>query len=130
MVLNDPLANTLSKIENAEKVSKKECIIFPINKVIKKVLDIFNKEGYLGTYDVIEDNKGDSLKIYLLGNINKCGAIKPRFSVTQDNYEKFEKRFLPSRKLGIIIVSTPQGVMTHKQAKEKGIGGKLLAYCY
>lgn len=130
MVLNDPLANALSKILNAERVSKKECMIYPVNSTIKRVLGMLNEQGFVGTYESIEDAKGNSLKIHLIGNINKCGSVKPRFSVTHDNYEKFEKRFLPSRKLGILVISTSQGLMTHIEAKEKGIGGKLLAYCY
>ena len=44
--------------------------------------------------------------------------------------EKWEKRFLPSRNLGVVILSTPQGVMDHNQAKEENVGGVLLAYVY
>ena len=68
--------------------------------------------------------------IYLIGKINNCNVIKPRFNVKNDNYEKFEKRFLLAKDFGIIIVSTPKGLMTHIEAKEKGIGGKLILYCY
>ena len=71
-----------------------------------------------------------SLKINLIGNLNKCGVIKPRYSVKKDDIEKYEKRFLPAKDFGFIVVSTSQGVMTHSEAKEKQIGGKLLAYCY
>jgi small subunit ribosomal protein S8 len=130
MSLNDPLSNAMSKILNAESVGKKECTIKPISSVIKKVLDILNEEGYAGKYEEVDDSRGKFLKVNLLGNINKCGAIKPRSSVTIDNYEKFEKRYLPSKDFGLIIVSTSQGMMTHFKAKEKKIGGRLIAYCY
>ena len=66
----------------------------------------------------------------LIGKLNKCGTIKPRHSVTLNDYEKFEKRFLPARNFGVLLVSTSQGLMTHIQAKDKKIGGKLIAYCY
>ncbi|MAG78181.1 30S ribosomal protein S8, partial [archaeon] len=59
-----------------------------------------------------------------------CGVIKPRFSVKIDGYEKFEKRFLLSKDFGLIIVSTSKGIMTHIEAKEKKLGGKLLAFVY
>jgi small subunit ribosomal protein S8 len=120
----------MSKILNFEKVGKKECILKPMSSIIKKVLDILNAEGYVGAYEEVEDGRGNYLKLSLLGNINNCGAIKPRFSVQLDDYEKFEKRFLPSKDFGLIIVSTSQGMMTHYKAKEKKIGGKLIAYCY
>lgn len=89
-----------------------------------------HKHHYIGKYDVIEDNKGGIIVINLTGGFNKCGVIKPRFSVKKDGYEKFEKRFLPSKDFGLIIVSTPKGIMTHLEAKEKGLGGKLIAYAY
>ncbi|MCB9362444.1 30S ribosomal protein S8 [Candidatus Woesearchaeota archaeon] len=130
MVLNDPLANALSGINNCEHVSKTLTVVKPTNKVIKRVLDIMNTHNYVGTYTEIKDSKGDSLEINLIGGLNKCGVIKPHFSVKKDGYEKFEKRYLPAKNMGIIIVSTSQGIMTHLEAKQKNIGGKLLAYCY
>ncbi|MBU2561300.1 MAG: 30S ribosomal protein S8 [Nanoarchaeota archaeon] len=130
MSLNDPLSNLMSKILNYEKVGKKECVMKPTSVVIKKVLDILNAEGYVGKYEEVDDGRGKYIKISLLGNINKCGSIKPRFAVTVDNYEKFEKRFLPSKDFGLLIVSTSQGMMTHYAAKEKNLGGRLIAYCY
>ena len=130
MTLNDPLSNTMSKILNLEKVGKKECVLKPVSSIIRKVLDILNEEGYLGKYEEVDDGRGNYFKLNLLGNINSCGAIKPRFSVMIDGYEKFEKRFLPSKGFGVLIVSTSQGMMTHNKAKEKKIGGRLIAFCY
>lgn len=130
MSLNDPLSNAMSKLLSFEKVGKKECQLKPVSNLLKQVLDILNAEGYIGKYEDVDDGRGKSLKVSLLGNMNKCGAIKPRFSVTTGRYERFEKRYLPSKDFGLLIVSTSQGLMTHYQAKEKKIGGKLIAYCY
>ncbi len=130
MVLNDPLANTFSSILNSEKKGKDGCIIKPSSKVIRKVLDILKENMYVGDYEEIKDGKSDLLKLNLLGSINKCGVIKPRHAVKVKGYEKFEKRFLPAKDFGILIVSTSKGMMTHIQAKEKGLGGKLIAYTY
>lgn len=130
MSLNDPISNAMSKIMNAEKATKKEIIIFPSSSTIKNVLDILNKEGYVGSYEEVKDSKGNFLKLNLLGNINKCGPIKPRFPINLKDFEKFEKRFLPSKDFGVLIISTNQGMMTHVEAKEKMIGGSLIAYCY
>ncbi len=129
-MLNDALAATLSKVMNAEKVGKKEVVVKPSSKLIKNVLTIFNEHKYLGLFEEFEEGQNMALKINLLGNINQCGVIKPRFSTKQDNFEKWEKRYLPAKGYGILVVSTSRGLMTHYQAKEKKIGGKLIAYCY
>lgn len=127
-MLNDTLAAALAKIINAEKVGKREVIVKPASKMIKKVLSIMNENNYVGHFEEVEEGK--SLKINLLGNLNKCGVIKPRFSSKMTEIEKWEKRYLPAKDFGIILISTSQGVVTHNEAKEKNTGGKLLAYCY
>ncbi|RLE45260.1 30S ribosomal protein S8 [Candidatus Woesearchaeota archaeon] len=129
-MLNDPLASVLSHIKNYEKLGKSECICKPVSKLITKVLSIMQEHGYIGSFEEIDDGKGKVLKVNLLGKINDCGVIKPRFSVRLDTYEKVEKRFLIAKDFGFIVVSTSQGMMTHKEAKEKNIGGKAIAYCY
>ncbi|MBI2141225.1 30S ribosomal protein S8 [Candidatus Woesearchaeota archaeon] len=129
-MLNDPLANVLSVINNSEQRGMKLCMSKPSSKLITRVLEIMNSRLYIGSFRVIEDGKGNVVEISLIGAINKCGAIKPRFSVKEGSYERFERRFLPAKDFGILIMSTSNGIMTHTDAKARGIGGKLLAYCY
>lgn len=129
-MLNDPLANVLSNLLNAEKVGKKYCTIKPSSKVIREVLKIMADNNYLAGYQEIDDGKGKIAKVELAGKINKCGVIKPRFSVMKNGYEKFEKRYLPASGFGFIIITTPKGIMTHEEAKKKGLGGRLLSYVY
>lgn len=129
-MLNDPLAAALSKILNAENKSKKEVLIKPVSKTIKTILTLMNNHHYLGSFEELKDSRGNFLRVNLLNNINKCGVIKPRFSAKNNEFEKWEKRYLPAQDFGLLIISTPQGIITHHQAKEKKIGGKLLAYCY
>jgi len=129
-MFNDPLAAALAKILNAEKVGKREVLIKPASKLIKEVLTIMNDHNYVGSFEEVEDGKGNFLKLNLLGNVNKCGVVKPRFSTKHNTFEKWEKRYLPAKDFGVIIVSTSKGIMTHYQAKDKKIGGKLVAYCY
>lgn len=130
MVLNDPLANILSSIVNYEKTGKKELEVKISSKMIKKVLNLMKQHLYVGDYTSTKGVRGELLRINLLGNINKCGVIKPRFPVRKDEYEKFEKRFLPARGFGFLIVSTSKGLMIHEEAKEKNLGGRLIAYVY
>lgn len=129
MSQNDLLSAALSKIQNADKVAKKECSI-KSSKVIKRVLEIMKDRRYIGSFKEVDDGKGGSLEINLLGKINKCGAIKPRYPLKLEDFEKFEKRYLIAKGFGIMIISTPKGIMAHEEAKEKGLGGRLIAYCY
>lgn len=129
-MLNDPLASVLSKIMNAEKIGKTECIVKPISKTIKKILEMMNEKGFIGKFEEIEDGRGNMIKVNLIGKLNMCNVIKPRYSVKKEDFEKYEKRYLPAKDFGTIFVSTPFGIITHKEAKEKNTGGVLLAYCY
>jgi small subunit ribosomal protein S8 len=86
--------------------------------------------GYIGEFEFIDDGRSGKFKVQLFGRINKCGAIRPRYAVKADEFEEWEKRFLPARDIGILVVSTPHGVMSHKEAKEKRVGGRLLAFVY
>jgi len=126
----DTLANGLITIMNNEMRNTRECIISPASKLLGRILRIIQLNGYIGEFEFIDDGRSGKFKVQLLGRINKCGAIKPRFSVKIDEFEEWEKKFLPSRDVGILVVSTPKGVLSHREAKEKRQGGKLLAFVY
>lgn len=130
MTTNDTLSGALSKIMNAERVGKKDCVLKPISNTIKKALDIMKQHEYIGEYQEIADGRGGMLQVHLIGNINNCGSIKPRFSTELGEFEKWEKRFLPARGFGILLITTSKGMMTHEEAKAQGVGGQLVAYCY
>jgi len=129
-MLNDPIANALSVLVNAEKIGRSTCIIRPSSKMIKKILGILNEKGYVGNYEIQEAQGGENLVLNLIGKVNKANAIKPNYTLGYRDIEKFEKRYLPAKGFGILILSTPKGVMTNEEARENKIGGKLLAYCY
>lgn len=129
-MLNDPLANVLSYINNHEKLGRKEIVVGNNSKFIRQVLSLLNENNYVGEFKEVEDSNGKLLLINLIGAVNKIGVITPRFNVKKDNFEKFEKRYLPAKDFGVMIVSTSKGLMTHMQAKEKGLGGRLICYCY
>ena len=130
MTMNDPLSNVLSNLYNCERVGKKECVVKPASEVINAVLAIMRDKGYIGEVKVVESGRGNLIEVNLLGRINKCGVIKPRFSFKKGDVEKYEKRYLPAKNFGIMIVSTPKGFMTHTESKEKGFGGRLISYVY
>ncbi|MHA1904676.1 MAG: 30S ribosomal protein S8 [Candidatus Thorarchaeota archaeon] len=130
MTLLDPLADAMSSIYNSELVGKPEIIVAPASSLIERVLQVMQIKGYIGEFERIDDGKSGRIRIQLMGRTNKCGVIKPRFPVKRDGFERFEKRFLPAFNYGILIVTTPNGVMAHDDAKKQGIGGRLLAYVY
>ena len=129
-MLNDPLADVMSLILNNEAIGRQECTLKPVSKIIRHLLKVMKESGYISEFNEVEDSRGNYINLRLNGSINKCGVIKPRYSVKNKEFEKFERRFLPAKGLGILLVSTPKGIMTHYDAKSKNIGGKLLAYCY
>ena len=126
----DVLANGLTVIMNNEMRNKRECVISPASKLLGRVLRVMQLHGYIGEFEFIDDGRSGKFKVQLLGRINKCGAIKPRFAVRLDEIEDWERKFLPSRDVGLLILSTPKGVLTHREAKEKRVGGRLLAFVY
>jgi len=126
---HDLLSDVLSAIKNGDKYGKRETIT-TASKLVKNVLLILQKHNYIGDFEYIDDKRGGKFRIQLLGKINDCNAIRPRLFVKKNEFEKYEKRFLPAAGLGIIIISTPKGVMTHNEAIEKELGGALLAFVY
>ncbi|PUA33713.1 MAG: 30S ribosomal protein S8 [Zestosphaera tikiterensis] len=132
-VSTDTLANALSTILNNEMRGKKEAVIMPSSKLIAMVLRVMQKHGYIGEFEHIDDGRWGKIKVQLLGRINKTGVIKPRTPVTYSELARMPnwlREYLPSRDIGILILTTPQGIMSHKEALEKRIGGILLAYVY
>jgi small subunit ribosomal protein S8 len=130
MVLFDPLADALSVIKNAENVGKTSCVIRPASKIIGNVLNVMKEAGYIGSFEFVEDGKAGVFEVALSGSINVCGAIKPRYSIGLEDFEKWEKRYLPAKNIGVLVLTTSKGVLSHNEAREQNVGGKLLAYIY
>ncbi len=121
----DIIADTLNEIMNAKKSGKESVVVDRHSKLLLEVLEIGKKERYIESY------KTNKTKLEIkIGNINECKAIKPRFYVTKAEIMKYVKRLLPARGVGIIIISTNKGVITHDKAINDGLGGALIAYFY
>ena len=130
MTLLDPLANALSTISNNERRHKRECLVGPASKLMGRVLRVMQKNGYIGEFEFIDDGRSGKFRVQLLGRINSCAVIKPRYSVKSGRIEEWEKRYLPSREVGLLIMSSPLEVLSQRDAKERKVGGRLLAYVY
>ncbi|MEK6923331.1 MAG: 30S ribosomal protein S8 [Nanoarchaeota archaeon] len=129
-MLQDVLASILSQIKHAELKGKTDLIAQPASKLALNILDILKKEGYIASYEYKDNKRGGIITIQLNGNINSIGVIKPRYSLKLSEFEKFEKRYLPAKDFGRLIISTSSGLITHMEAKEKKKGGVLVAYVY
>jgi small subunit ribosomal protein S8 len=129
-MLNDPLANALSAMKNAEIKGKGIVSIQPSSRLIGGVLDLLKQKGYIGEFEKIDDGKAGVFQVQLKGNINNCGVIKPRYPIKKDELDKWESRYLPAQHFGLLILTTTEGILSQDEAKKNGIGGKLLAYVY
>ena len=120
----DLISNVMNCIMNAKRAGNLK-ISVPSSKLLLSLLKIMKNNNYINNFEA-----KNGKVIIELGDINECKSIKPRHYVKKDEFEKYIRRFLPARDFGIIIVSTSRGMMIHKEAIEKGIGGSLIAYIF
>ena len=130
MAGNDPLADALSGLDNAESVGHLSHTVQPASNAIGSVLEVLYDREYIDGFEFVDDGKSGRFEVELRGAINECGVVKPRYTVDADGFEKWEKRYLPARNYGALVVSTSHGVMSHYEARDQGIGGQVIAYVY
>lgn len=124
---NNILADALSAIKNAERVGKEECAVVN-SKLIRDFLGVIKSGGYIESFEESADKR--KITVRLSKRINDMNVITPRFSVGFDEMDKWERRFLPAKGFGALILTTSKGVMDNSKAKEQKTGGKLLGFVY
>ncbi len=127
--MTDRVADAINKIKTNERIGRVECVL-DSTKLIRAVLDVMKRASYIQGYEEFTDGKFKKVRVTLANRINNIGVIKPRFAVTSKEIQAFETRYIPSRDFGILILTTPHGLMTNREAKEKNTGGRLIAYVY
>ncbi len=130
MVLISVLSDALKTILNAERAGKRQVLIRPSSKVIIRFLKLMQKRNYIGDFEVVDDRRGGKVVIELLGKINKCGVISPRFDIGVTEYEKVVANLLPSRQFGYIVMTTNIGIIDQEKARRRHVGGKILGFFY
>ena len=130
MVKMSVLADALKSLNNAEKRGKRQVLIRPSSKVVIKVLETMQKHKYIGDFEVVDDHRSGKIVVNLIGRLNKCGVISPRFDITLVDMEKLLQNLLPARQFGHVILTTAYGIMDHEEARKKHTGGKVLAFFY
>ena len=117
-------------IYNNEARRKKECVVFPASRFASDILRVVQRHRFIGEFEQIDDGRTGKFRIQLLAKINKCGIITPRYSVKRDGYLGWERQYLPAYSMGILVVSTSKGLMSHHEARVEGIGGVLVGYVF
>mmetsp|Transcript_69602 Transcript_69602/g.196299 ORF Transcript_69602/g.196299 Transcript_69602/m.196299 type:complete len:131 (+) Transcript_69602:85-477(+) len=130
MVKISVLRDCLNSIQNSEKRGKRQALVRPNSKVIIKFLQVMQKHGYIGDLEIIDDHRAGKVVVDLVGRINKCGVISPRFDVTLGGIEQLASNILPSRQFGHLVLTTPYGIMTHEEARRKNTGGKIVGFFF
>ncbi|HII53288.1 30S ribosomal protein S8 [Candidatus Micrarchaeota archaeon CG08_land_8_20_14_0_20_49_17] len=125
----DLFADMLNVVKTSERANKRECFVRR-SALILLVLKLLQENNYVGDIEIVDESKGGKVKVALLSRINDCSVIKPRMSVKVTAWPEYESLYLPAPTVGLLIVSTPAGVITNRAAREKKIGGRLLAYVY
>jgi len=116
---NNVLSDALYRLSNAEKKNKKEVTLHPSSKIIIKFLRIMQKYKYIGKFTKIDDHRSGKIILELLGRINKCRVISPRYNIRFENIKKWISNLLPSQKSGIIVLTTSSGIMDHKKSSSR-----------
>lgn len=131
MSRSDLIADVLTIIRNAIMI-KKDIVDVPASNIIKAILVILKKEGYIENFKLIEDKKQGVARVYLKYIATKP-AIRNIKRVSRPGlrlYVKHKKVPIVLRGKGMAIVSTPKGLMTDKAAREEGLGGEVIAYVW
>lgn len=127
--MTDHLADALNTLKTHEMVGQGRCTV-KATRLVGEVLDLLKKHRYLRDFAFVENGRGGYYDVTLDGRINDCGVVKPRTAVKRTDWARWEQQFIPGVGVGLLIVSTPKGVMTNSDAETGRMGGRLLAYIY
>jgi len=132
MVMTDPIADMLTRIRNANMV-RHEKLEIPASNIKREIAEILKREGFVRDVEYIEDDKQGIIRIFLKYGVNNERVITGLKRISKPGLRVYAKSNEVPRVLnglGIAIVSTSQGVLTDKEARQKQAGGEVLAYVW
>ena len=132
MLMNDPIADMLTRIRNA-LIARHDTVTLPASNMKKAIAKILLDEGYIKSVDYIDDGLQGQIKIVLKYAEGKQSVIKGLKRISKPGlrvYARNEELPKVLGGLGVAIVSTSKGVMTDKEARKAGVGGEVLAYIW
>ncbi|KRN42185.1 30S ribosomal protein S8 [Lactobacillus acetotolerans DSM 20749 = JCM 3825] len=130
--MTDPIADYLTRIRNAN-MAKHDSVEIPASNIKKSISEILKREGFIRDYEITDDNKQGVIKIFLKYGPNGERVISGLKRISKPglrNYVSSENLPKVLNGLGIAIVSTSAGVITDKEAREKDVGGEVVAYVW
>ena len=132
MTMTDPIADMLTRIRNANSAHKDQ-VSMPYSKLKATIADILKAEGYIASWSSAEAEVGSTLIIDLKYGPNRERSIAGVRRVSKPGLRVYAKSTNLPRVLGglgVAIISTSSGLLTDRQAAEKGVGGEVLAYVW
>ena len=132
MIMNDPIADMLTRIRNA-LIARHDTVTLPASNMKKAIAKILLDEGYVKSIDFIDDDVQGQIKIVLKYVQGKQPVTKGLKRISKPGLRVYARREeLPKvlGGLGVAIISTSKGIMTDKEARNAGIGGEVLAYIW
>ena len=132
MVINDPIADMLTRIRNG-LIARHDSVTMPASNMKKAIAKILLDEGYIKSVDFVDDGLQGQIKIALKYVQGKESVIKGLKRISKPGLRVYARSSeIPKvlGGLGIAIVSTSKGVMTDKEARNAGVGGEVLAYIW
>jgi small subunit ribosomal protein S8 len=128
MAMSDPIADFLSQIKNANLVYK-EKVELPSSRMKENIASILKREGFIRNFRVVEHKKRPTLRVYLKYGPNRERIITNLRRVSKPSLRVYSGAAQLPRVLGglgVAIVSTPKGILTDREAREKNVGGEIL----
>lgn len=132
MSLTDPIADYLTRIRNANMV-KHTSLDVPASKVKTAMTEILKREGFIRDFEVIDDDKQGVIRIFLKYGKDEERVITGLKRISKPGLRSYVKADdVPKvlNGLGIAVISTSNGIVTDKEARQKNIGGEVLAYIW
>ncbi len=132
MAMTDPVADMLTRIRNANTAGHAEVEI-PASKIKKNIAEILLKEGYIKGYEVVEAEPQSTIKVQMKYGPDKKRVISGIKRISKPGLKVYAKKGEVPKVLGglgIAIISTSNGLLTDKQARELGVGGEVICYVW
>ena len=132
MHITDPVADMLTRIRNANN-AKHDTVDVPASNMKKSIAGILKEEGYITDFEVIDDNKQGVIRITMKYGADKERVISGLKKIAKPGLKVYAKRNEVPKVLGglgIAIISTSNGIISDKKARQLGVGGEVICYVW
>lgn len=132
MVISDPIADLLTRIRNANTVNHDRMEV-PGSKIKKAIVQILKEEGFVRDYEWLDNGHQGIIRVYLKYGPNKTKVVSGLRRISRLGLRVYAKKDQVPKVLGglgVAILSTSQGIMTDKKARQTGLGGEVLCYIW